>query len=129
MITARRNLARHRAFTLVEALIAAFVVAVATVGVASMLAASSQQSAVMQDSTVSQALARQLMEEIASRPVNDANGNISLGYEVGETGRSLFNTIDDYDGYTDTTDSITMLDGTSVNLGNGKVYARSVDVE
>ena len=118
-----------KAFTLIEALIASFVVAVATVGVSSMLAATSQQSGAMNDSSISQALARQLMEEIASKPIEDSTGAISLGHETGETSRALYDQIDDYNGYSDTTSSIQMLDGTTVNLGNGQTYTRSVAVE
>jgi MSHA pilin protein MshD len=119
----------HRGFTLIEALIASFVVAVATVGVGSMLAATSQQSGAMNDSSIGQALARQLMEEIASKPIEDSTGAISLGPESGETSRSQYDQIDDYNGYSDTTSSIQMLDGTTVNLGNGQTYTRSVAVE
>src|SRR5262245_40863634 len=123
MRTRQRHSAQHgftresRGFTLVEALIAAFVVAVATVGIGSMLAASSQNSEAMNDSSISQALARQMMEEIASKSLEDSYGSISLGHESGETSRSLYDQIDDYNGYSDTTSSLQMLDGTSVDLG------------
>ena len=118
-----------RGFTLIEALIASFIVAVATVGIGSMLAASSQSSGAMNDSSISQALARQLMEEIASKTIEDSTGAISLGHESGETSRAAYDQIDDYNGYTDTTDSIQMLDGTTVDLGNGQTYTRAVDVQ
>jgi MSHA pilin protein MshD len=118
-----------RGFTILEALIASFIVAVATIGVGTMLAASSHQSEAMSDASVSQALARQLMEEIASRPIEDLSGRISLGPESGETTRSLFDQIDDYHGHTDTTSGIQMLDGTSIDLGTGLSYTRSVAVQ
>jgi MSHA pilin protein MshD len=118
-----------RGFTILEALIASFIVAIATIGVGSMLAASSHQSEATSDASVSQALARQLMEEIAAKPINDQYGKISLGPESGESTRSLFDQIDDYHGYTDSTSAIQMLDGTSIDLGTGMSYTRSVSVQ
>lgn len=118
-----------RGFTLIEAMVAVFVVAMATAGIASLLAASSQQAAAMRNSSVSQSLARQLMEEIAAKPVNDTSGGIDNGPENGEASRGQFNTVDDYHGYGDTTDSIQMLDGTSIDLGDGEIYTRWVAVE
>lgn len=120
---------RLAGFTLAEAMIATFILAVATTGIAGLLASSSQQSDAMQSSSVSQELARQMMEEIAAKSVADADGNISLGPEAGENTRSSFDQIDDYDGYTDTTSSIAMLDGTSVDLGEAQTYTRTVEVE
>jgi Tfp pilus assembly protein PilV len=119
----------RRAFTLVEALIATFILALATVGIAQMLGASAQQAGSLQDKSISIELARQLMEEIASHSVADASGNISLGHEAGENSRSQYDQIDDYNLYHDTTSSLTMLDGTVVNFGNGQVYSRDVAVE
>lgn len=118
-----------RGFTLIEALIASFIVAMAAVGVGSMLAASSQQSMSMNDSSISQALARQLMEEIASHPIEDGNGAISKGHESGENSRAAYDQIDDYSDYADTTSSIQMLDGTTIDLGDRQSYARQVTVQ
>ena len=118
-----------RGFTLLEALIASFIVAVAATGVGSMLAASSQQSQSMNDSSISQALARQLMEEIASHPIENANGAISCGHESGETTRASYDQIDDYCEYADATSSIQMLDGTTIDLGDRQTYTRQVAVQ
>ncbi|CAN5401452.1 hypothetical protein BH10PLA1_BH10PLA1_02650 [soil metagenome] len=120
---------RDAGFTLVEALIATFILALATVGIAQLLGASAQQAGAMQDKSVSIELARQLMEEIAAHPVADASGDISLGREAGENSRSQYNQIDDYHLYHDTTSSLTMLDGTVVDLGSGQTYSRDVTVE
>lgn len=125
---ARYNVARVHGFTLVEALIATVVLAVATVAVAQMLGASAQQAANMRHQSMSLELARQLMEEIASKPITDSTGAISLGHETGENSRSQYDQIDDYNGYTDTSDAITMLDGSTVNYGDGVRYYRSVTV-
>jgi MSHA pilin protein MshD len=121
--------AGQQGFTLIEALIATLVLAVATVGIAQLLAVSAQQASTMRNQAVSLELARQLMEEIASKQVADASGNISLGHEVGETTRSQYDQIDDYNGYTDTSDTLTMLDGTPVSLGSGATFTRTVSVE
>ncbi len=116
-------------FTLVEALIASVVLAVATVAIAQMLGTSAQQAAVMRHQSTSLELARQLMEEISSRPIEDSTGAITLGREAGENTRSQYDQIDDYTGYSDTSDAVTMLDGTRVDFGDGVRYRRSVAVQ
>jgi len=120
---------RSTAFTLIEALIATFILTLATVGIAQLLGSSAQQAGAMQDKSISLELAKQLMEEIAAKPVADSAGNISLGHESGENSRGQYDTIDDYHLYRDTTDSLTMIDGTPIDLGDGQVYSRSVAVE
>jgi type II secretory pathway pseudopilin PulG len=129
MSRAAASTSRAAGFTLIEALIATMILAVATVGIAQLLAASSQQAAAMNRKATSLELAKQLMEEIAAHPVADALGAISLGHEIGETSRSQYDTIDDYHQYTDSTDNLTMFDGTPVDLGDGPTYTRTVWVE
>jgi len=125
----RSNFARVNGFTLVEALIATVVLAIATVAVAQMLGTSAQQAAAMRHQAKSLELARQLMEEISSKPINDSTGAISLGHESGENSRSQYDQIDDYNGYTDNSDAITMLDGSTVGYEDGVRYYRSVTVQ
>ncbi len=129
MSSDRTILVGRNGFTLVEALIATVVLAVATVAIAQMLGTSAQQAVAMRHQATSLELARQLMEEISCRPIEDSTGAISLGNEAGENSRSQYDQIDDYQGYGDTSDAVTMLDGTSVDYGSGLRYRRSVTVE
>jgi len=88
----------RRAFTLVEAMVASVVLAVAVVGASSAIIASQQQTSVQQQGASAVALARQLMEEIASFPLTLPDA--SAGWPT-VTDKSLYDTINDYGGYTD----------------------------
>src|SRR5882757_4614392 len=88
---------RAAGFTLVEAMIAVFVLAVGTCGIAQLLGSSAQQAEAMRIHATELELAKQLMDEIAAHPVNDWSGNISLGHETGET-RATYDQVDDYNG-------------------------------
>ena len=46
-------------------------------------------------------LGRELMEEIVAKPFDDPEGSEGLGPDGGETSRSLYDNVDDYDGYKD----------------------------
>jgi MSHA pilin protein MshD len=124
---------RDRGFTLAEALIASVVLAAGVIGISSSIGASYQQTKATEHMATSVALARELMEEISSKPFDDPNGASSLGPETGETSRSLYDNVDDYNGYSDTTDStsasvMTNLSGTALSLGDGEIFTRSVTV-
>jgi Tfp pilus assembly protein PilV len=130
----RLRLDHRGGFTLAEGLIASVVLAFAAAGISASLGASYQQNESVEQMATSVALARELMEEISAKPFDDPNGTSALGPETGETSRALFDNVDDYHGYTDTTDStsertITSFAGTAVSVGNGQVYTRSVAVE
>ena len=94
----------RKAFTLVEALVATSITAVA--GSALLLGMSNALKTTNNalEQTIAEGLAAQLMDEIAAQkyhdPDREAHG--SLGPEPGERaapGRSLFDDIDDYNGY------------------------------
>jgi hypothetical protein len=66
------------------------------------------------------------MEEIASKPMSVAAGQTDQpGWSTGHTDRSQYDTIDDYNGYTDTSGSIAA-DGATFDLGDGGSYTRTV---
>jgi Tfp pilus assembly protein PilV len=94
----RRQGRRLCGFTLAESLIASVVLAIAVVGVATTIAASHQQSRQLQIQAATVAAARQLMEEIAAKPLVDSDP--TPGWPV-VTDRSLYDTVADYSGYTD----------------------------
>jgi type II secretory pathway pseudopilin PulG len=119
-----------RGFTLIESLLASVVLAAAVIVVCSALAASMEHDAVAQERAVAASLARQLMEEISAKPLVDPiDGLLSLGPPSGQSSRSDFTNIGNYHGYTDQSNGIQMLDGSTVQPGGSRRYTRSVHVE
>jgi Tfp pilus assembly major pilin PilA len=117
-------------YTLAEGMIASVVLAAAVVGIAGTLCASYQQTAVRGNTTTALALAQQLMEEIAARPFDLPEGQPNKpGWAGGETDRRQYDTVDDYNGYTDLSGSVQTIDGTLVDLGDGAAYTRTVSVQ
>jgi type II secretory pathway pseudopilin PulG len=90
-----------RAFTALEALIAAAILAFLTASVSGALMAGRAQSRLARDTLSSSFLARSLMDEIMRLPFEDPHGYTTMGPDAGESSRSAFNNIDDYSGYTD----------------------------
>jgi type II secretory pathway pseudopilin PulG len=127
-IHARRFYAQRRGYTLFEAMLASVVLAIAVVGISSVLAASYQQSSIRGNTSTALSLARQLMEEIASMPLTAPVPPDQPGWSQGQKDRSQYDTVDDYDGYTDQSSGITTPDGTVIDMGAGGSYTRSVKV-
>jgi len=131
-VTARgkRPAASRRGFTLAESLMASAILAVAVVGIVIPLSASHQQSRASDRSAAGAALARQLLDEIVSRPFEDPTDfSRTLGPEADETSRKDFDNVDDYHGYTDQTLSAKLLDGSALPWSGGETYQRAVSVE
>ena len=118
-------------YTLAESLIASVVLAASVVGIAGTLSASYKQNSVRGSTTTAVNLAQQLMEEIAARPVQLLDGQTDMpGWGDGQTDRRLYDTVDDYHGYTDFSSSIQVADGSTVDLGAGQgTFQRSVSVQ
>jgi hypothetical protein len=113
-------------------LIASAVLAIAVVGVAGPLVASSEHARVARERAGALAAARQLMEEIASHPL--CNGAPTpLGPTLpAESDRSKYDTVGDYHGYRDTTADLKAFDGTTAVASpqpSAGAYARAVTVE
>ncbi len=121
---------RRRGFTLVESLIASVVLAVAVVGIAGTIAASHQQSKDQIAVAEATRLARQLMEEISSRPFDVPAGSPSnaTGWSGGNPNRTLYDDVSDYHGYADNSASITTQGGVTQSFGTAGPYGRSVSV-
>jgi prepilin-type N-terminal cleavage/methylation domain-containing protein len=115
-----------RGFTLAESLTASVVLAVAVVGISSALSASYQQSGSHEESATALDLARELMEEISAKPFT-VSGTNAGGWPV-ETDRSNYDTIDDFHGYQDSSDTMQLSDGSTVDVGNGGTFTRTVSV-
>jgi hypothetical protein len=112
-------------------MIASVVLAAAVIGIGGLLAASYQQTAVRGNTTSGLTMAQQLMEEIASRPIDPPSLPNKPGWSSGQTNRTLYDTIDDYNGYTDLSNSLAMRDGNSIQMGKTESagsYTRTVTV-
>jgi hypothetical protein len=114
---------RRQAFTLIECLIATTLLAAAVVAIATALAVAHQQAAPRPTA----ALAEPLMEEIAARPFSRAGDQPPTS----PTALATYDTIDDFDGYTDRTDAVPTSGGLRLDLtgGSGIVYARTVRID
>lgn len=115
------------AFTLVEALIASVVLATTVIGITMALSASYQTNAHLEEAGASTALARQLLEEIASRPYLDPVTQLIA--PPGNGNRSTYTSLGQYQGYTDQTDSMTTLGGATVPTIDSGTYTRSVEIQ
>ena len=112
------------AFTLAESLIASVVLAIAVVGVAGTIAASHQQTAALEEDSIAVAAARQLMEEIAAKPL--AAADATPGWSLGQKDRALYDTIGDYHGL-DETSPVATLEGVKMTIGS-RTFVRRVTV-
>ena len=123
------NLAPRRAYTLAESMIASVVLAASVIGIAGTLGASYRQNAVRGDLGTALQLAQQLMEEISARTLDLPAGQTNKpGWSAGQTDRTQYDTIDDYNGYTDSSNSIRAWNGSTYDLGGGESYTRRVTV-
>jgi Tfp pilus assembly protein PilV len=106
------------------------VLAVLAAGLCSMLLASNQQNQVLNQTATALSLGRQLMEEIASKPLLDpATGSTTPAATAQTVARSQFTGIGDYNLYTDSGAAMTTLAGGTVNATGGGTYTRSVSVQ
>lgn len=119
---------RARAFTLAESLMAAIVLAVSVLAVGGVLAAAGQQAGDSQEKLTAIGLARELMEEIAAKPLADPlTGDVGPGSEASGSTRVGYNNIGDYAGYTDRTDALKDRQGNALPFYAG-IYTRAVTV-
>jgi hypothetical protein len=115
-------------FTLAESLIASVVLAASVIGVSGALTASYQNSSGYGNTTTALGLAQELMEEISAKPTVLASGSTNHAGWPTEADRSKYDTVDDYNGYSDVSSSIKTSDGSTVNAGDGGSYIRTVTV-
>jgi hypothetical protein len=120
---------RRRGFSVAEGLIASTILAMAVVGIAGPLGAASQQGKLVRERATALILARELMEEVAAKPLLDGGGSTcSLGPESGETDRSKYDSADDYHNYHDDSTDLRDLAGRSITLTGSGLYTRDVTV-
>ena len=82
--------------TLVECLVALTILSFAVLAVSYAAAAGQQQADYADDAARAVRLARDLAEEILSKPYADPGGAAGFGPEAGETARAQFDDVDDY---------------------------------
>jgi prepilin-type N-terminal cleavage/methylation domain-containing protein len=117
------RIARRAGFTLLEGLIASVVLAILALGVAGSLSASYQQSEAVRANSTAVTLARQLSDEIVSKPFvpTDALGSGGV--------RSAFTGISAYNNYSDASNAMPLLAGGSpLDVTGSDVYTRQASV-
>ena len=114
----------RRAYTLAESMIASVVLAVAVIGVATTIAASHQQTGAVESDAVAVGAARQLMEEIAAKPLLASDA--TPGWAGGNHDRLYYDAIGDYAGFTEASPVFT-LEGQKMDAGPAE-YVRTVKV-
>jgi len=126
----------ERAFTLVEALLAAVVLAMAITAVTLPFTAGARNQRVELHQTLAVSLAEELMEEILLRSFEepgdgdtDPEPEDNFGPEGDETTRADFDAIDDYDGYEEAPGSLTHSDGSAVTDEGAVWMSRHVTVQ
>ena len=119
----RRHYMHAGGLTLLEALLAAVVLAMAASAVIMPYAVGAQ--AAMRDArqTLAVDLAQDIMEEILSKSFSDPDGK-----ERGEKGRSSWDDMSDYDGYEEKAGAIRRFDGTLVDDPAATGLSRHVSV-
>jgi type II secretory pathway pseudopilin PulG len=115
---------RRGGFTLLEGLMAAVILSILVLGVFGSLCAAYEQSASVRANATGILLARQLADEIISKPFNPTN---SLG-AGGLASRSLFTDVSNYNNYSDASTSMPLLAGGTLNVTGSDAYNRSVSV-
>lgn len=92
---------RCRGFSLAEVLIASAILSFVTLGIVEAVSAGQSRTLDALKRSRAQALAEALLEEILSKPYADPQGEAGFGPDTGETGRTDFDNVDDYQGYSE----------------------------
>jgi type II secretory pathway pseudopilin PulG len=116
---------RLHGFTLAEGLIASVILAIAVVGILTLVSSAASQAAVVRQDAAALSLARQLMERMAGVPFLPSAAH--LGYSAGNFDSATYDDINDFDGYTDTVSTMVAIAG-QPSAGDARSYTRSVAV-
>lgn len=98
--TPRRRPGRW-AFTAIEALTAAVILAILTAATSGALYAGRAQSQLARDTLSASFLAQSMMDEVMRLPADDPHGYNTLGPDPLDTTRTTFDYVGNYGGYTD----------------------------
>ena len=124
----RANRQTVTGFTLLEALLASVVLAMTVVAITMPFTAGARNEQVDARRTVAVSLAQEMMEEVLAQPFEDDQPVWARnpGPEPGETARSLFDNIDDYNGYEEPAGSISDLSGAVIDEATATDLSRHV---
>lgn len=123
MTPRRRKLLQ--AFTLIEALLAAVILAMSISAIVMPFTVGMACESADGRRTLAVNLAQEMMEEILTKPFLDPAGVMTLGPESGET-RTTFNCIDDYNGFVEGDGQIRGFDGQLVTADAARGMTRRV---
>lgn len=100
-------------FTLLEALLASVVLAMAVGAMTMPFVAGARNEQDDARRTLAVALAQEMMEEVLAKPFEDDDevAHLAVGPDAGERDRSDFDNMDDYDAYEEAAGAIANLDG------------------
>jgi prepilin-type N-terminal cleavage/methylation domain-containing protein len=112
---------RRRGFTLLEGLVASVVLAILVLGVVGSLTTSYAQSQIVRSNGTAVMLVRQLVDEMSAKPYSS-----SIALSPGAGTRSSFTSVNNYADYSDTSTSITTLNGGTLDATGADVYTRQV---
>ncbi|MHC4562570.1 MAG: type IV pilus modification PilV family protein [Planctomycetota bacterium] len=121
--------AGRKGFTLVESLLAVSVLATAVFAITMPFAAAAQNELEDARRTIAASLANELAEEILSKPFYDPQGQVGLGPDFGETYRSQFDNIDDYDGFIESAGNVSDVFGNVLDDSAAVNLSRHAKVE
>jgi prepilin-type N-terminal cleavage/methylation domain-containing protein len=113
---------RRAGFTLLEGLIASVVLAVLALGVVGSVSSSYQQSQSVRASSTAVTLARQLTDEIVSKPYDPTDALGTGGV------RSTFTGVSAYNGYSDNSNALPLLEGGTLDVTGEDNYVRQASV-
>jgi type II secretory pathway pseudopilin PulG len=115
----RVTLSHQHGFLLIEAMIASVILSVAAMGIVSLLLSAAEQQTALRENSTAVLLAKQLMEEITSKP---------FGLATPIVPRASMTTANQYNAYQDTTTAMSTLSGEAISPGDGEVFSRKVTI-
>lgn len=117
-----------KGFTLLEALLAAIVLALAVTAITVPFTAAAQHDQMDATRTMAVNLAQEMMEEILGKSFNAAGDPNTPGPEAGET-RSTFDQFDDYHGYSEAQGQIADRSGAVIGDAAANSLSRTVSAQ
>lgn len=107
------SIGKTNGFTLLEALMASAVLAFVVAAIAQAVSVGHRETDVVLKRLRGTALAEALMEEIVSKPYADPQGGTTPGPDSGESGRTGRDNIDDYNGFSESVNTLADAQGVS----------------
>ncbi len=121
---------QRRGFTLVEAMLSASILAIVSASAALPFAAGIQQTNEAARLEQAVELGQAMMEEILARPFFEPESRaVVLGPGAGETSRELFNNLDDFHKFAESTDDLRNFANTAITDASLSGFRRQVTVE